>query len=106
MLVLMAINPVPCTSVVLAGWLAGLLHAGAAGETARPGAARRKRDGPSPVLVAVVGSATALGAAGSMATWLFKESPEVWMPALVLSVTGTVGLGLWAPRRARKEPSD
>jgi hypothetical protein len=87
----MIIHAVPFSAAVLTGWSVSLWR-------------EANTEGPSPSTgqVATVSAAAALDVGGSAAVWVLRES-SLWATVGGALALASLGLGLWATRRARKE---
>lgn len=88
----MTLHVVPFSALVLAGWTGGLLQS----------YHRAEDRSPTTLLIATVGSAAILGMGASVAIWLLRGSP-LWFKVGGPLALASVGLGLWATRRARED---
>lgn len=88
----MILHAFPYSALILCGWMASLWYSVYTGE-ARP---------PSTTLMAMVTAAAVLGAGGSVAGWLLRDS-GLWFKIGVPAILASLGLGLWAVWHARRE---
>lgn len=88
----MILHAFPYSALILCGWTASLWYSTYAKEAPLPSATLR----------AMVTAAAVLGAGGSVAGWLLRDS-VLWFQIGVPAVLASLGLGLWAIWRALRE---